>query len=198
MAGQNRSAWRWTSWHRIPFLQRNSKDTKDNVISPWINQAKTRLCDFDQTFELQSKNRLYCKSGEEVAEPISPAQKMRWHSSSSDSWWDAANSWWRSKWIFKWFFFYSWFRLQSMSIHCKRWRGADTYTSHVIFVMQFTLNKLSSTCLSLSLPHLTLTTSKPSEPTLAAYDLLKKVISLLRHNQKSTTRRRWSNSILEN
>ena len=39
---------------------------------------------------------------------------------------------------------------------------------------------------------------EPSEQILAAYDLSKKVISLLRHNQTSTVGRRWSNSILQN
>ena len=39
---------------------------------------------------------------------------------------------------------------------------------------------------------------EPSEPSLAAYEVSKKVISLLRHNQNSTAGRRWSNSILEN
>ena len=38
---------------------------------------------------------------------------------------------------------------------------------------------------------------EPSEPTLAAYDVSKKVISLLRQSN-STVGRRWSNSILEN
>ena len=38
---------------------------------------------------------------------------------------------------------------------------------------------------------------EPSEPTLAAYDLSKKVISLFRQSN-STAGRRWSNSILEN
>ena len=38
---------------------------------------------------------------------------------------------------------------------------------------------------------------EPSEPTLAAYDVSKKVISLLRQSN-STAGRRWSNSILEN
>ena len=43
------------------------------------------------------KNRLFYESGEEVAEPISPARKRRWHSSSSDSWWDTSDwSWWSS------------------------------------------------------------------------------------------------------
>ena len=43
------------------------------------------------------KNRLHRESGEEVAEPISPAQYRRWHSSSSDSWWDTSDwSWWSS------------------------------------------------------------------------------------------------------
>ena len=43
------------------------------------------------------KNRLHRESGEEVAEPISLAQYRRWHSSSSDSWWDTSDwSWWSS------------------------------------------------------------------------------------------------------
>ena len=32
------------------------------------------------------KKRLHRESGEEVAEPTSPQQYLRWHSSSSDSW----------------------------------------------------------------------------------------------------------------
>ena len=42
------------------------------------------------------KNRLHRESGEEVAEPISPQQYRRWHSSSSDSCWDTSKSWWSS------------------------------------------------------------------------------------------------------
>ena len=57
LAGQKRAK-RWTNWQikitRTISLQRYSKDTKDNGISLWISQAKTRLCDFDQIFELQS------------------------------------------------------------------------------------------------------------------------------------------------
>ena len=33
------------------------------------------------------KKRLHRESGEEIAEPISPQQYRRWHSSSRDSWW---------------------------------------------------------------------------------------------------------------
>ena len=44
------------------------------------------------------KNRLHRESSELVAEPISPQQYRRWHSSSSDSWWDwdTSKSWWSS------------------------------------------------------------------------------------------------------
>ena len=44
------------------------------------------------------KNRLHRESGEEIAEPISPQQCRRCHSSSSDSWWDwnKSKSWWSS------------------------------------------------------------------------------------------------------
>ena len=37
------------------------------------------------------KNRLHRESGEQVAEPVSPHQCWRWHSSSSDSWWDTSD-----------------------------------------------------------------------------------------------------------
>ena len=47
------------------------------------------------------KNRLHRESGEEAAEPISPQQYRRWHSSSSDSWCDTSKSWWTSCWFFK-------------------------------------------------------------------------------------------------
>ena len=45
------------------------------------------------------KSGLHRESGEEVGEPISPQQYRRWHSSSSDSWWnwDTSKSWWISK-----------------------------------------------------------------------------------------------------
>ena len=44
------------------------------------------------------KNRLHRESGEEVVQPISPQQYRRWHSSSSDSWWnwDTSKSSWSS------------------------------------------------------------------------------------------------------
>ena len=42
------------------------------------------------------KIRLHRESGEEIAEPISPQQYRKWHSSSSDSWWDTSKSWWSS------------------------------------------------------------------------------------------------------
>ena len=37
------------------------------------------------------KNRLHRESGEQVAEPTSPHQYRRWHSPSSDSWWDTSD-----------------------------------------------------------------------------------------------------------
>ena len=50
--GQNR---------RRPYISsqlwRNREDTKDNSISPWISQARTRPCDFDQVFKLQSLSK---------------------------------------------------------------------------------------------------------------------------------------------
>ena len=54
----------------------------------------------DNRAAVSLKNRLHRESGEEVAEPISPQQYRRWHSSSSDSWWDTSKSWWSYMKIF--------------------------------------------------------------------------------------------------
>ena len=72
------------------------------------------------------KNRLHHESGEQVEEPIHPDQYRLWHLSSSTSWWDKSE--WKWKWAHKTFslirilFCYSWFRLQSIAIHCDRRR----------------------------------------------------------------------------
>ena len=70
------------------------------------------------------KNRLHRGSGEQVAEPTSPGQYRRWHPSSSTSWWDKPAWHWKGALFLKkknWSsFFYSWFPLQSIAIHCSR------------------------------------------------------------------------------
>ena len=48
--------------------------------------------DFQSAVSLE--NRLHHESGEQVAEPTSPKQYWRWHSSSSDSWWDTSDWSW--------------------------------------------------------------------------------------------------------
>ena len=50
--------------------------------------------DFRAAVSLSLKNRLHRESGEEVAQPISPQQYRRWHSSSGDSWWDTSDWSW--------------------------------------------------------------------------------------------------------
>ena len=61
LAGPNRSASRWTSWHRritpTVYPQRNVRDISDSGMSHWTNRARMRRCDFDQTFELQLQSR---------------------------------------------------------------------------------------------------------------------------------------------
>ena len=61
LAGPSKSAPRWTSWHskitRTVYPKRNSRYTKDSGISHATNRAKTRRCDIDQTFELQSQSK---------------------------------------------------------------------------------------------------------------------------------------------
>ena len=79
------------------------------------------------------KNRLHRESGEQVEKLIHPEKYNIWHPSSSTSWWN--KNWkWAQKFV-NCFFCYSWFRLQSMAIHCNR-RGVDRYTSHVTFPVQ--------------------------------------------------------------
>ena len=66
------------------------------TLNKWSKHALMRLRpDFRAAVAL--KNPLHRESDEEVAEPISPAQCRRWHSSSSDSWSDTSDwSWWSS------------------------------------------------------------------------------------------------------
>ena len=56
--GQNKSAKSWTNLQKkiihIVSLLRKRQDTKDNGISPWTNQAKMGLWNFDPIFELLS------------------------------------------------------------------------------------------------------------------------------------------------
>ena len=93
------------------------------------------------------KNRLHHESGQQVEELIHPDQYRIWHPSSSTSWWDKSESNWKR--AHKNF---SWFRLQSMAIHCNR-RGVDRYTSHVIFLLQFAhVITCRSHCMALNEP----------------------------------------------
>ena len=58
------------------------------------------LAQQDHTYQqsLSKTVSIVNQAGEEIAEPISPQQYRRWHSSSSDSWWDwdTSKSWWSS------------------------------------------------------------------------------------------------------
>ena len=109
-------------------------------------QAKSAPMRLRQGFRaaVSLENRLHRESGEEIEEPIFPQQCRRWHSSSSDSWWDwdTSQSWWsswyfflmRMKWLRSFLFCYNQFRLQSMAIHCNR-RGVYTETPHTSFLL---------------------------------------------------------------
>ena len=71
------------------------KDTKDNGILPLNKSGKNAPIRLRPDFRaaVSLKNRLHRESGEEIAEPRTPQQYRRWHSSSSDSWWDTSTSW---------------------------------------------------------------------------------------------------------
>ena len=65
------------------------------------------------------KNRLHHELGEQIEERLHPDQQRRSHSSSNTSWWDKSG--WNWKWAHKFSdFSYSWFRVQSIAIHCNR------------------------------------------------------------------------------
>ena len=65
------------------------------------------------------KNRLHDELGEQIEERLHPDQQRRSHSSSNTSWWDKSG--WNWKWAHKFSdFSYSWFRVQSIAIHCNR------------------------------------------------------------------------------
>ena len=115
----------------LPSIQRWIPEiSKNSGISHWTNRARMRRCDFDRTCELAVSimSFLHRKSGEEVAQPISPQQYRRWHpSSSSDSWWnwDTSRSWW-SSWEFN-----------SCLFNRRVWEGVQTDTPHTsLFLLQ--------------------------------------------------------------
>ena len=97
------------------------------------------------------KNRLHHASGEQVEERLRPNQQRRWHSSSSTSWWEKSEWNWKCAHIkFLNWFCYSWFRLQSIAIHCNRREVCelyfvspsgvacvDRYTSHETLLQHF-------------------------------------------------------------
>ena len=106
----------------VSSLQRNLEDTKDNGILPWTSQAKIGPMRLRSDFRaaVSIKNRLHREPGEQVEEPISPEQYRRWHPSSSTSWWSLNGIGNELIRFFKVTFCYSWFRLQSIAIHCDR------------------------------------------------------------------------------
>ena len=142
--GQNNSAKRWTNLHKktihIVSFQRKRKDTKDNGISPWTKQAIMCLWNFDQITELQSLSKTVF-----TASQANKLQNQFLHNNIGyGTLPQAIHGGTRltgvggahNKFV-KWSFCYSWFRLQSMAIHCNR-RCVDRYTLHVIFLMHIT------------------------------------------------------------
>ena len=122
--GQKKSAKRWTNLQkkstRITSLQRNFQKYKGPWYVTLYKSGENGLMRLRPDFRaaVSLKNRIHRESGE----PISTQQYRRWHPSLSTSWWDKSE--WDWKWAhknsFKWLFCYSWFRLQSIAIHCNR------------------------------------------------------------------------------
>ena len=126
--GQNRNAKRWTNLQkkiiRIIYLQRNLKRYQGQWYLTLNMSGKNGPMRLRPDFRaaVSPKNRLHRESGEQFEELIHPDQYRRWHLSASTSWWDTSE--WNWVWAHKNFlsdlFWYSWFRLQSIVIHCNR------------------------------------------------------------------------------
>ena len=104
----------------IVSLQRKRKNTKDNGILLWTNQAKMGLWSFDPIFELLSRSQIvYTASHANKLKSLFLQNNSVWHHSSSTSWWD--KNWkWAHK-IIKVIFFL----LLLVSFH-SRWRSTVT------------------------------------------------------------------------
>ena len=91
----------WDELAQEDHTYRLAPDEKKRYQGQWyltLNKAgKNGLMKLRSDFRaaVSLRNRLHRESGEEIAEPISPQQYRRWHSSSSDSW-DTSKSWWSS------------------------------------------------------------------------------------------------------
>ena len=84
----------------VPSLQRGIQEIPRTVVLTLNKSGKNAPIRLRSDFRaaVSLKNRLHREPGEEVAQPIFPQQYRRWHSSSSDSWWnwDTSKSWWSS------------------------------------------------------------------------------------------------------
>ena len=78
-------------------LQRKGEDTKGQWYLTLNKAGKNGPMKLRPDFRaaVSIKNRLHRESGGKVEEPIYPEQYMRWHPSSSTSWWD------KSEWNWK-------------------------------------------------------------------------------------------------
>ena len=104
LAGQSRSASRWTNWHRKTFPiahpLRSTRDKTKTGMSHWTNQAEMHRWNSDQTSEKQSQ--LWTVStGNLVKSDLNQSLFINtkgWHSSSSSStsWWQWNENWWSS------------------------------------------------------------------------------------------------------
>ena len=107
----------------INSLQRNREDTKDNGISPWTSQAKMGRWDFDPIFELLSLSKIVSTASQanKLQNPLLQnntedgilLQAHRGETSLNGIGSELIRFFW-------WLFCYSWFRSQSIAIHCNR------------------------------------------------------------------------------
>ena len=85
--------------HTYRLSEDEFKKTRRTLVSHLEQVRQERACATSTRFSscsLSLKNCLHRESCKEITEPISPQQYKRWHSFSSDSWWDTSKSWWSS------------------------------------------------------------------------------------------------------
>ena len=127
--GQNKSAKSGTNLQKktihVISLQRKRKDTKDNGILPWTKQAKTDLWNCDLIFEPLSRWEIVYTTNLEsklksVSIQINTDDGIHLQAHRGGTSLNGIGSELINFWTVQISYCYSWFRLQSRTIHCNR------------------------------------------------------------------------------
>ena len=168
--GQHKSAKSGMNLHKKTIqnisLQRKRKDTKDNGILLWTKQAKMGLWNFDLILEPQSWSKIVDTTNQEnklksVSIQINTDDSIHLHARRGGTSLNGIGIE-LNNFLIAWISFcYSWFRLQSIAIHCNR-REVLTDTPHTrLFLEHFDFvhtshcgSRCRSVCLTKSPMHM--------------------------------------------